>query len=313
MPNCRLIVDSCCDLPFELVDKEGIDLLKFPYVCNGGTFEDDLFVSRTPEDFYNGMRNGDEPTTAQLTIPMLQEMFERAAQDGTPTVYLSFTSGLSGSYDVAMIVRDIVLAEHPDFELYVVDTLLPSVAEGMLVMEAINQWEKGMTAAELVAWAEEARFFVDEIFMVEDLNALRRGGRIPSTVAVAGSALDVKPLLTVDAEGKLAMTGIARGRKKGIKQMVEYFLKNAADPETAQLVVVAQADCPKDVQRMKDALLKVNPNLFFLDANIGPVIGSHVGPEMIAIGFWGNDQRKKLSVAERIAKRVKSTDSKDEG
>lgn len=313
MPNCRLIVDSCCDLPFELVDKEGIDLLKFPYVCNGGTFEDDLFVSRTPEDFYNGMRNGDEPTTAQLTIPMLQEMFERAAQDGTPTVYLSFTSGLSGSYDVAMIVRDMVLAEHPDFELYVVDTLLPSVAEGMLVMEAINQWEKGMTAAELVAWAEEARFFVDEIFMVEDLNALRRGGRIPSTVAVAGSALDVKPLLTVDAEGKLAMTGIARGRKKGIKQMVEYFLKNAADPETAQLVVVAQADCPKDVQRMKDALLKVNPNLFFLDANIGPVIGSHVGPEMIAIGFWGNDQRKKLSVAERIAKRVKSTDSKDEG
>lgn len=313
MPNCRLIVDSCCDLPFELVDKEGIDLLKFPYVCNGGTFEDDLFVSRTPEDFYNGMRNGDEPTTAQLTIPMLQEMFERAAQDGTPTVYLSFTSGLSGSYDVAMIVRDIVLAEHPDFELYVVDTLLPSVAEGMLVMEAINQWEKGMTAAELVAWAEEARFFVDEIFMVEDLNALRRGGRIPSTVAVAGSALDVKPLLTVDAEGKLAMTGIARGRKKGIKQMVEYFLKNAADPETAQLVVVAQADCPKDVQRMKDALLKVNPNLLFLDANIGPVIGSHVGPEMIAIGFWGNDQRKKLSVAERIAKRVKSTDSKDEG
>lgn len=313
MPNCRLIVDSCCDLPFELVDKEGIDLLKFPYVCNGGTFEDDLFVSRTPEDFYNGMRNGDEPTTAQLTIPMLQEMFERAAQDGTPTVYLSFTSGLSGSYDVAMIVRDMVLAEHPDFELYVVDTLLPSVAEGMLVMEAINQWEKGMTAAELVAWAEEARFFVDEIFMVEDLNALRRGGRIPSTVAVAGSALDVKPLLTVDAEGKLAMTGIARGRKKGIKQMVEYFLKNAADPETAQLVVVAQADCPKDVQRMKDALLKVNPNLLFLDANIGPVIGSHVGPEMIAIGFWGNDQRKKLSVAERIAKRVKSTDSKDEG
>lgn len=313
MPNCRLIVDSCCDLPFELVDKEGIDLLKFPYVCNGGTFEDDLFGSRTPEDFYNGMRNGDEPTTAQLTIPMLQEMFERAAQDGTPTVYLSFTSGLSGSYDVAMIVRDMVLAEHPDFELYVVDTLLPSVAEGMLVMEAINQWEKGMTAAELVAWAEEARFFVDEIFMVEDLNALRRGGRIPSTVAVAGSALDVKPLLTVDAEGKLAMTGIARGRKKGIKQMVEYFLKNAADPETAQLVVVAQADCPKDVQRMKDALLKVNPNLLFLDANIGPVIGSHVGPEMIAIGFWGNDQRKKLSVAERIAKRVKSTDSKDEG
>ena len=312
MPNCRLIIDSCCDLPFERVDKEGIELLKFPYVCNGGTFEDDLFTGRTPEDFYNGMRNGDEPTTAQLTIPVLQEMFERAAEDGTPTVYLSFTSGLSGSYDVALIVRDMVLAEHPDFELYVVDTLLPSVAEGFLVLEAINQWEKGMTASELAAWAEEARFFVDEIFMVDDLEALRRGGRIPSTVAVAGAALDVKPLLTVDAEGKLAMTGMARGRKKGIKQMVEYFLKNAAEPEAAQLVVVGQADCPKDVQRMKDALLKVNSNLLFLDANIGPVIGSHVGPEMMAIVFWGNDQRKKLSVAERIAKRVKGSSAEGE-
>ena len=312
MPNCRLIIDSCCDLPFERVDKEGIELLKFPYVCNGGTFEDDLFTSRTPEDFYNGMRNGDEPTTAQLTIPVLQEMFERAAEDGTPTVYLSFTSGLSGSYDVALIVRDMVLAEHPDFELYVVDTLLPSVAEGFLVLEAINQWEKGMTASELAAWAEEARFFVDEIFMVDDLDALRRGGRIPSTVAVAGAALDVKPLLTVDAEGKLAMTGMARGRKKGIKQMVEYFLKNAAEPDAAQLVVVGQADCPKDVQRMKDALLKVNSNLLFLDANIGPVIGSHVGPEMMAIVFWGNDQRKKLSVAERIAKRVKGSSAEGE-
>ncbi len=305
MPQCRLIVDSCCDLPPGLVDKEGIDLLSFPYVCDGGTFEDDLFRSRTPEDFYGAMRNGAEPTTAQLTIPVLRGLFEEAATDGTPTVYLSFTSGLSGSYDTAMLVRDAVLAEHPDFELYVVDTLLPSIAEGLLVQEAIVQWEKGLTAKELAAWAEEARYFVDETFMVEDLDTLRRGGRIPSGVAVAGAALDVKPLLTVDVEGKLAITGVARGRKKGIKQIAEYYAKNAADTDTAQVVIVGHSDCPKDLQRLREALQKVNENILFVDANIGPVIGSHVGPGMVAAAFWGGDQRQKLSVAERIAKRVK--------
>lgn len=313
MPQCRLIVDSCCDLPYPMVDKEGIELLRFPYVCDGGTFEDDLFRTRTPEDFYGAMRSGAEPTTAQLTMPVLQELFERVAADGTPTVYLSFTSGLSGSYDAAMLVRDQVLAEHPDLELYVVDTLLPSVAEGLLVQEAIVQWEKGLTARELAAWAEEARFFVDEVFMVEDLDTLRRGGRIPSTVAVAGAALDVKPLLTVDVEGKLAMTGVARGRKKGIKQLAEYYAKNAADTEGAQVVVVAHADCPKDLQRLKEALQKANENILFLEANIGPVIGSHVGPGMVAAAFWGTDQRKKLSVAERIAKRVKGGSTDREG
>lgn len=307
MPNdqCHLIVDSCSDVPAELVDQPGITLLRFPYIIDNGTFEDDLFQSVTAKEFYDGMRKGKEPSTAQLSIPVIEETFRSAAEAGTPTVYLSFTSGLSGSYDAAMLVRDRIVEEYPGFELYVVDTLLASVAEGFLVFEAISQWERGATAKELAEWAEEARFFVDCEFMVEDLETLKRGGRIPSSVAAAGAALDVKPLLSIDTEGKLQLVGVARGRKKGIKQLIDYFEKHADEASGSRYAFLGNADCPKDMQRLKEGLQKLDDGLIFIESSIGPVIGSHVGPGMVAVAFWGADKRESLSVADRIAKRIK--------
>ena len=104
--------------------------------------------------------------------------------------------------------------------VYRVDTKLASVAEALLVYEAIRERESGLTAAELAAWASEARYFVNALFMVDDLESLRRGGRIPDSVAYAGAKLDVKPLLTIGTDGKLSLKGVARGRKKAIEQLV---------------------------------------------------------------------------------------------
>ena len=171
--------------------------------------------------------------------------------------------------------------------------------------EALRQRDKGLTARELAQWAEEARYFVDAEFMVEDLEALRRGGRIPGSVAYAGSKLDVKPMLTIAPDGKLSLAGVARGRKKGIKQLAEYYQKRVAESVPGQCVVVAGADCPKDVGRLKEALGKVDDSILFLESSIGPVIGSHVGPGMIAVVFWGGDKREDMSVADRIARKVK--------
>ncbi len=305
MRKCNLIVDSCCDLPPELFDREGVQLLKFPYIVDGETFDDDLFQSISASEFYDRMRKGAEPSTAQLSMPVITEAFEAAVAQGVPTVYLSFTSGLSGSYDVAMLVRDQILEAHPAFELYVVDTKLASIAEGLLVYEALRQLDNGLSAKELATWAEEARYFVDCEFMVEDLDALRRGGRIPSSVAVAGAALDVKPLLTIDIEGKLQLIGVARGRKKGIKALVEHFEKNATRDEMSNYMVVGDADCQKDAQRLEDLIRKADESAYFVNASIGPVIGSHVGVGMLALAFWGSDKREKLSVADRIARHVK--------
>ncbi|MEF9841309.1 MAG: DegV family protein [Raoultibacter sp.] len=304
-PQCNLIIDSCCDLPFEVVDREGVELIEFPYIMSDGEHLDDLYRSMSAHDFFQGMRDGEEPSTAQLSVPVLQAVFQRAADSGMPTVFFSFSSALSGSFDVAVMVSEQVKAANPKLELYVVDTKMASIAEAMLVYEALRQRDKGLTAPELVAWAEEARNFIGAEFMVEDLESLRRGGRIPSSIAYAGAKLDVKPMLTIDLEGKLSLVGVARGRKKGIKQLAEYYSKHVAQTTPGQCVVIGHADCPKDAERLKDMLAKIDENILFLESNIGPVIGSHVGPGMIALVFWGNDRREELSVADRIAKRVK--------
>ena len=280
--KCNLIIDSCCDLPFEVVDREGVELIRFPYIMSDGEHADDLYQTSSAHDFYQAMRNGEEPTTAQVPVPVFRDAFERAIASGVPTVYLSFSSGLSGSFDAAALVHDQLMAEHPDAELYIVDTCLASVAEALLVYEALRQRDNGMTAQELARWAEEARYFVDAEFMVDDLEALRRGGRIPSSVA-----------------------GVARGRKKGIKQLAEYYNKRKADSRPGRCVVIGNADCPKDAARLQEALGKGDDSILFLESSIGPVIGSHVGPDMIAVVFWGNDKREELSVADRIAKKVK--------
>ncbi|MCI8469236.1 MAG: DegV family protein [Eggerthellaceae bacterium] len=305
MPQCNLIIDSCCDLPAELVDREGVTLLKFPYIMDDESFDDDLFQSLTAQEFYDAMRAGSQPSTSQVSVPALTEVLTAAAESGVPTVYLCFSSGLSGSYDAAVLVRDQVAAQYPDAELYVVDTHLASVAEGLLVYEALQQREKGLTAEEMVRWAEEARYFVNEEFMVEDLDALRRGGRIPGSVAVAGAALDVKPLLVIAADGTLSLSGVARGRKKGIRALADYHAKHAAPSGAAECVVIGHADAPKDAARLKDLLAKESDSILVLECNIGPVIGSHVGPGMVAVVFWGGDKREELSVADRIARKVK--------
>ncbi len=119
MADCHLIIDSCCDLPAEMVKRDGVTLMKFPYIVDGGTYEDDLFESSSAEAFYNAMRKGAEPSTAQVSLQTLTETFTEAAKAGVPTVYLAFSSGLSATFDAACVVRDQVLAEYPDFELQI--------------------------------------------------------------------------------------------------------------------------------------------------------------------------------------------------
>lgn len=309
---CNLILDSCCDLPFEVVDREGVELVKFPYILDDVEYLDDLGQTLSAHEFYEAMRHGATPSTAQVPMAVYQEVFTRALQSGVPTVYLSFSSGLSGSYDTAVLVSENLKQEYPDGELYLVDTKLASIAEAVLVYEALCQRDAGLTAQELATWAEEARFFIDEAFMVDDLESLRRGGRIPASVAYAGAKLDVKPLLTITIDGTLSLMGVARGRKKGIRQLADYYQSHVATSGHSNCVVIGNADCPKDAEKLKELLEKQDPNLLFLETNIGPVIGSHVGPEMLAVSFWGKDLRESLSVADRIARRVRKGNQGEE-
>lgn len=195
--------------------------------------------------------------------------------------------------------------EFPDAPLYLVDLMIGSTPEGLLVLEALRQRDSGLSAEELVEWAEQPRYFVQTAFMVDDLDALHRGGRIPASVAAAGSALNVKPLLTFDMSGHLALTGAARGRKKGLKQMADFFAKEHDTQGGSPVVLIGNADCPKDAETLRDLLAKQDESITVVQHNIGATIGSHVGPGMVSISFWGGDRRENMSVADRIAAKIK--------
>lgn len=305
--KCNLILDSCCDLPFHILDRPGVEVLRFPYIHEGEEHIDDMFCETTPKQFYSIMRDKKSgyPSTAQIPMVEIEAAFRRALESGIPTVYLGFSSGLSGNFGTCRMLAENLSVEYPEGKLYVVDTLLASIAEGLLVYEALNQRAKGLTAEEMVAWVEEARYFVHGQFMVDDLTALERGGRIPGNVAKAGAMLDVKPMLGFDLEGRLALNGVVRGRKKGIKQLVSYYEKNCDFHNPVHQVVTANADCPKDADRLCDTLKKADESAFILQSNVGPVIGCHVGADMLAVAFWGDDRREEISVADRIARKVK--------
>lgn len=303
--NCTLIIDSCCDLPRDAVSADGVQVLNFNYNNKTGSHADDMYESLTAHEFYESMREGDEPTTSQVTLGEFLEAFKGAYEQGKPAVFLSFSSALSGSYASALIAADQIKQEHPDFELYVVDTKLASVAEGLLIYEAIRQHQNGMTAKELAEWAEEALYYVHGYFMVSDLESLHRGGRIPASVAFAGSKLDAKPLLGFGLDGSLALMGVARGRKKGMKALIEYYERNREENTEGGVFLTGNADCPKDAQRLAELLHKVDEDAIVIECSIGPVIGCHVGPDMLALVFWGKDRRETVSVVDRIANKVK--------
>lgn len=291
MPACNLIIDSCCDLPVEMVDKPGITLLEFPYFFGEVEYADDLFQSASAREFYDRMRGGAFPTTAQLPLARLVDAFQQVAEGGVPTVYLSFTSGLSKSFEVAQMAYDQVKAEHPDMELHLVDTLCAQSAQGLITHEAIRRWEAGATAAELADWANEARYFVNVYFTLDQLESLAKGGRMPSGVAYVGSKLNLKPILYIDAQGKLEVKTAVRGRKKSLAKILSIYEERRDMDRDGRAIVCQGGDCAEAVDAMLAEAAKLDPQAQLIGGNVGPTIGAHIGPGSLTFAFWGKDRR----------------------
>jgi DegV family protein with EDD domain len=290
-------------LPAELVESYDVEVIHFTFTMDDGEHLDDLGVSMSAHEFYERMRKGEQPRTAQVPYLEISENFERAAQGGVPTVCLCFSSGLSGTFETVTLVHTEMKQKYPESEIYVVDTRLASAAEGLLVMEAVRQCDRGLTARELAAWAEEAKYYVHGYFTIADMEILRRGGRIPDMAAIAGSKLDIRPLLTFDLDGRLAFFGAARGRKKSIKQLLQIY-EDRVQETGSNAVLVTSADAGKEQEAMAEQVLNLPRKVAVWQTVIGPVIGSHVGPDMLAIVFWGSDRRESISITDRIANAV---------
>ena len=303
--DTRLIVDSCGDFTPEVLEKLDVDMLGFPYILDGVEYLDDIWESQTPKEFYDKIRGGAHASTSAISLGRYLEIFERCAAEGTPTVYLCLTGGLSSSASVARMAAEQCMAAHPGFEVYVVEST-PSATTELLAIEAVRERKAGLSAKQLAAWLEEAKNYMHGYFTLDGLEQLAAGGRIPPAAAQLSSKLDIKVTLSYDFSGTLTLVGMSRGRKKALRSLVKSFLENR-DPKLNAPGVILTADAEKDGDWLEAAVRKEKgcEDMVILRGSVGPILGCHVGPGMVAFGFWGKDRRDNMSLSDRIASLAK--------
>lgn len=277
----HIATDSACDLPEELLKKYDIDVVPFVVILDGEEYYDRETIG--PDELYRAMRNGKTPKTAQVPYERMRDMFEKYAKQGETLIYIGFSSGLSGTYQVAVQVKNGLLEEYPEFDVVTIDSRGASIGEGFIVLDAARMAKEGKSKEEIL---ERIQFNIDHmeyLFTVDDLEYLQRGGRIGRASAFVGGLLNIKPLIELK-DGELIPSEKIRGTKKVYRRMIE-LLKERGNNLKEQTIGLPHADSPKSVEKLKAMIHEATGAEDFLEIPIGPVIGSHAGPGTFAIVF----------------------------
>lgn len=285
MSDYVIFSDSCSDLTPEIIKEIDVRIIPMKFTVKGASYEnypDERELSS--HEFYDMVRGGEMPTTSQINATEFIDIFEPLLQEGKDILYIAFSSGLSGTYNNSCIAAAELQEKYPQRRMITVDSLAASMGEGLLVYLAAKKREEGLEIEELAKWVEENRNHLCHWFTVDDLNHLKRGGRVSSAAALFGTMLGIKPVLHVDDEGHLIPVSKVRGRKASLDALVKEMEKTVTD---AQTVFISHGDSLDDVKYVAEQVKsKFQPKEIRLN-NIGPVIGAHSGPGTIALFFLG--------------------------
>ena len=282
-----ILTDSSADLGEDLVREMDIQVLPLSFTIQDKTYHnypDNRELD--PHVFYQMLREGQTATTAAVNVEQYLQAMEPELQAGRDVLVLAFSSGLSATYNSSSVAADELREKYPDRKIYTVDTLCASLGQGLLVWMAAKERAAGKTIDEVRDWAVGHKMSICHQFTVDDLHFLKRGGRISSTTAFVGSMLQIKPVLHVDNDGKLMTVAKARGRRAALKALVDKMEQTAIDPKD-QTVFISHGDCLEDAQlvaQMVKDRFGVEP--IYLNY-VGPVIGAHAGPGVLALFYVG--------------------------
>lgn len=287
MNNYVIFTDSCVDLPHQTIEKLGLKIVQLEVIIAGeGTFPNDR---ADPKQIYEKLRSKKELTTSAVSIEQCLTAFESVLQEGKDILYLGFSSALSGTYSAAKIAAEDLSVKYPSRKIYTVDTLCASMGQGLLVFLACKQKESGADIEAVKAFAEQNKLHLCHWFTVNDLFFLKRGGRINTATAVAGTLLNMKPVMHVDNEGRLVKVATARGRKASIHAMLDK-MKQTILPNQNETVFISHGDCVEDANYLAD-LIRAEFGIQHIEINyVGPVIGTHSGPGTLALFFLGKER-----------------------
>ena len=242
------------------------------------------------ETFYAKLREGKMSTTSQINADEFTRVFEPVLQGGEDVLYIAFSSGLSGTCQSAFIARDELKEKYPERKIYVFDSLCASLGEGLLVYHAAMLKRAGTDIDSLYKWLGENVLKLCHWFTVDDLNHLKRGGRVSSTAALVGTMLGIKPVMHTDSEGRLTPVSKARGTKAALRALVDKVGEIGVEPEKNQPMLICHANCPESVEYVKGLLKERFGVTDVRDEFIGPVIGAHTGCGTLGLFFVGTER-----------------------
>ncbi|MDQ0222429.1 DegV family protein [Streptococcus moroccensis] len=283
----QILTDSTADLATQWLTEHQVDVLGLTVQLDGVHYETVGPDQLTSPVLLEKMAAGSQPTTSQINVGQFEAYFTEKAQSGIAVLYVAFSSALSGTYQSAVMARDMVLDDYPGATITIVDTLAASAGEGYLVMEAARLRDAGLSLEETCDKIADLASRLKTHFLVDDLNHLMRGGRISKASAFIGGLVNIKPIISIQRDGKLESVAKVRGRKKAMTEFIQLALQDIAEP----VAIVAYADDIETAESIKERLL-TEPSIEEVHLfPLGPIIAAHVGPGTQAIFTIGKQMR----------------------
>ena len=285
MKDYVILTDSCCDLPASMAKELELHVLPLSFLMEGKeyfNFLDNREVD--PKNFYAKLRGGSLGTTSAINVAVFTETMTKLISQGKD---IAFSSGLSTTYQSACIAAEDVMGANPHCKILVCDSRAASLGQGMLVYLAALEKQKGKSIEELRDFVEERKNHIDHWFTVDDLNHLKRGGRVSAAAALFGTMLQMKPVLHVDDDGHLIPVSKVRGRKASVNALLEKMDELVEDPS---VVFISHGDCEEEAKGLAEAIqAKYKVDKLVINF-VGPVIGNHSGPGTLALFFQGKNK-----------------------
>ena len=281
----QIITDSCCDFTDAQYRALGVAYVPLSIVWDGQEhrhFGDEGAL----KDFYRRMRGGLTAATSALNPDNWARAMEPYLKEGLDLLVMAVSSGISGTYQSAVIAARELLEAYPQRKIRVVDSRSGSLGQGLLLWHACRLRDAGERLEQIAAWLEENCTRLRHWVTVDNLQHLARSGRLSSATALMGAMLNIKPLICVTEEGKLVSAGKVRGRKASIRALAKKFAESRR-PEEDDLVTIAHGDCPDDAEALATILKEEYGVRSILTGFVGPILGAHTGPGVLGLFHLG--------------------------
>ncbi len=291
MSDFIIATSSTCDLPRTWLDEHHVPFISYNFTINDQPAVDDC-REESRAQIYAGMRRGDVLKTSQINEPAYEEFFRKLLSEGKDVLFLDMSEKMSVSFANCRAAADVVRGEFPNRQLYVMDTRCISGGLGMLVIHCVEQMESERSFDEVIAWAEENKLKIAHRFTVDDLNYLKRGGRVSNASALVGTMLSIKPVLYVPDGGTLDVVKKCIGRKKALHAILDGVLHDLSKTETAgRDMLILNADCLTEAEFIRDEVRKAFPDFGEIRiSSLGVVIGAHCGPGLLTVFYFCNER-----------------------